>query len=68
MVGSGAWACAAVRMVAQNTHENVSDEFENSIPMWVYEEDYEGRKLTEVINELHENPKYLPGGCKRGGR
>lgn len=29
--------------------------------MWVYEEEYEGRKLTEVINEKHENPKYLAG-------
>lgn len=43
---------------------------------WVYEEEYqlsgkhpkydaskhkEKRKLTELINELHENPKYLPG-------
>lgn len=22
---------------------------------------YEGKKLTEIINEQHENPKYLPG-------
>jgi glycerol-3-phosphate dehydrogenase len=29
--------------------------------MWVFEEDYGGRKLTDVINERHENPKYLPG-------
>lgn len=31
--------------------------------MWVYEEEYEGRKLTEVINQMHENPKYLPGNA-----
>ena len=29
--------------------------------MWVYEELIEGRKLTEIINEDHENVKYLPG-------
>ena len=29
--------------------------------MWVYEEMVEGRKLTEIINEDHENVKYLPG-------
>ena len=29
--------------------------------MWVYEEMIEGRKLTEIINQDHENVKYLPG-------
>lgn len=29
--------------------------------MWVFEEDYEGQPLTKVINESHENPRYLPG-------
>ena len=29
--------------------------------MWVYEEMVDGRKLTEIINEQHENVKYLPG-------
>lgn len=29
--------------------------------MWVYEEIIEGKKLTEIINETHENIKYLPG-------
>lgn len=28
--------------------------------MWLHEEDFNGRKLTEVINETRENPKYLP--------
>ena len=39
--------------------------------MWVYEEMVDGRKLTEIINEKHENVKYvliqampaLPGSC-----
>lgn len=29
--------------------------------MWVFEEQVDGQKLTEVINTKHENPKYLPG-------
>lgn len=28
--------------------------------MWVYEEEIEGRKLTEIINTDHVNVKYLP--------
>ena len=35
--------------------------FEKDVQMWVYEEQIDGRNLTEVINEKHENPKYLPG-------
>lgn len=37
------------------------DYFLISVNMWVYEEMVEGRKLTEIINEDHENVKYLPG-------
>jgi glycerol-3-phosphate dehydrogenase (NAD+) len=29
--------------------------------MYVYEEDVNGEKLTEIINKKHENVKYLPG-------
>jgi glycerol-3-phosphate dehydrogenase (NAD+) len=29
--------------------------------MWVYEETLGERKLTDLINEKHENVKYLPG-------
>ena len=35
--------------------------FENEIRMYVYEEIINGRKLTEIINQEHENVKYLPG-------
>ena len=37
------------------------DEFENEIKMWVFEEEINGRKLSEIINTDHENVKYLPG-------
>jgi glycerol-3-phosphate dehydrogenase (NAD+) len=29
--------------------------------MWVFEEQVDGRALTQIINEQHENVKYLPG-------
>lgn len=29
--------------------------------MWVFEEQVDGRNLSEIINEKHENVKYLPG-------
>lgn len=62
MVGSGAWACAAMHIVAQNcAAADVADEFVDDVRMWVFEEDYEGSKLTQVINSRHENPRYLPG-------
>lgn len=35
--------------------------FFERVNMYVYEEIIEGRKLTEIINEDHENVKYLPG-------
>ena len=31
------------------------------VAMWVFEEEVNGRKLTEIINTDHENVKYLPG-------
>jgi len=31
------------------------------VRMWVFEEMVGGRKLTEIINEDHENSKYMPG-------
>ena len=38
-----------------------SDKFERDVLMWVFEEIVDGRKLSEIINESHENKKYLPG-------
>lgn len=59
---TGAWACAAVRMVARNClADDPADEFVDEVKMWVYEEELEEGKLTDIINARHENPKYLPG-------
>jgi len=35
--------------------------FADRVTMYVYEEIIDGKKLTEIINETHENVKYLPG-------
>lgn len=62
MIGSGAWACAAAKLMAENTKRlDPGDRFDDEVKMWVWEEEVDGRKLTEVINERHENVKYLPG-------
>jgi glycerol-3-phosphate dehydrogenase (NAD+) len=39
----------------------LKDEYDQQILMWCKEETLDdGRKLTEVINQKHENTKYLP--------
>ncbi|BDA43327.1 probable glycerol-3-phosphate dehydrogenase [NAD(+)], cytoplasmic at C-terminar half [Coccomyxa sp. Obi] len=62
-IGSGAWACAAAKLVARNCwlSSETTGEFEKAVRMWVYEEEIGDRKLTDIINERHENVKYLPG-------
>lgn len=63
VVGSGNWGSTISKIVAESTKEH-PELFEEQVQMWVYEEDveYEGKtqKLTSVINEHHENIKYLP--------
>ena len=40
----GAWACAAVKLLARNAREDdPGDRFEDEVRMWVYEEEVEGR-------------------------
>lgn len=65
LIGSGNWGSAIAKIVGVNTllHPAL---FQPQIRMWVFEEmvdsiDGSKRKLTDVINETHENVKYLPG-------
>lgn len=60
IIGSGNWGTAVAKIVSENTAEK-SDIFEPIVKMWVFEEDVQGRKLTEIINNDHENVRYLPG-------
>lgn len=59
IVGSGNWGSAICRLIGANT--KLRDEFAEEVRMWVFEEEVDGRKLTEIINTEHENVKYLPG-------
>ncbi|ORZ25418.1 glycerol-3-phosphate dehydrogenase [NAD+] [Absidia repens] len=58
VIGSGNWGSCIARICGDNTKN--SKTFEKEIRMWVFEEKVNGRNLTEIINEQHENIKYLP--------
>ncbi|KAI7907976.1 glycerol-3-phosphate dehydrogenase [NAD+] [Cokeromyces recurvatus] len=60
IIGSGNWGSAVGKIVGENVLKH-KDIFETEVRQWVFEEDYKGEKLTEVINREKENPKYLPG-------
>lgn len=59
IVGSGNWGCAIAKIVGQNAQRH--NHLEEEVRMWVFEEMVAGRKLTDIINEDHENVKYMPG-------
>ncbi|RZF37383.1 hypothetical protein LSTR_LSTR009734 [Laodelphax striatellus] len=59
IIGSGNWGSAIAKIVGENAAN--LDSFHNEVTMYVYEEMIDGKKLTEIINETHENVKYLPG-------
>ncbi|XP_044258003.1 glycerol-3-phosphate dehydrogenase [NAD(+)], cytoplasmic isoform X2 [Tribolium madens] len=59
IVGSGNWGSAIAKIVGSNAKK--LPHFDDRVTMYVYEEMINGKKLTEIINETHENVKYLPG-------
>jgi hypothetical protein len=44
------------RVCAQNTIRH-PELFEREVRMWVFEEQVDGKNLTDIINEKHENVK-----------
>ena len=44
------------RIIGENVMKH-SSKFEKTVRMWVFEEMVEGKKLSEIINEKHENVK-----------
>jgi glycerol-3-phosphate dehydrogenase len=50
---------AIAKIVGTNARRH--DTIDERVTMYVYEEIINGKKLTEIINETHENVKYLPG-------
>ena len=59
LIGSGNWASTIAMIIGDNVQK--LEHFENQVNMWVFEETVNHKKLTEIINETHENVKYLPG-------
>ena len=64
IIGSGNWGSAISTLVGQNCQRLPF--FEDQVNMWVFEEqvtndDGSSSKLTDIINQRHENVKYLPG-------
>ncbi|KAJ3305106.1 Glycerol-3-phosphate dehydrogenase [Kappamyces sp. JEL0829] len=59
LIGSGNWGSAIAKIVGRNVTK--FPEFDNEVRMWVFEEIVKGERLTEIINQTHENVKYLPG-------
>ena len=49
IIGSGNWGSAIAKIIARNVLDR--DEFDTEVKMWVYEEQVDGRNLTEIINE-----------------
>lgn len=60
IIGSGNWGSAIARIIGENVIK-FDTQFDGIVKMYVFEELVEGRKLTEIINEDHENVKYLKG-------
>jgi glycerol-3-phosphate dehydrogenase (NAD+) len=59
VVGGGNWGSAIAKLAAENLENN--ERFEKEIKMWIYEEEVDGKSLVSIINEKHENVKYLEG-------
>merc|ERR1719161_2149404 len=67
IVGSGNWGSTAAKIIGENIQDGQAKQFfDQEVRMWVFEEEVKQadgsmRKLSEIINEDHENVKYLPG-------
>ncbi|CAF4940179.1 unnamed protein product, partial [Rotaria sp. Silwood1] len=60
VIGSGNWGTTIAIHIGEKVRE-LKDKYDQKLMMWCKEETLEnGKKLTEVINEQHENIKYLP--------
>lgn len=49
---------AVANIIGGNVHN--FEHFNNEVKMWVFEEQVDGRNLTDIINTQHENVKYVP--------
>ncbi|GAA5849337.1 hypothetical protein JCM5353_006742 [Sporobolomyces roseus] len=59
VIGSGSWGTALARLAAQNAGER--EGFDDEVRFWVRQREIPGKGLlTDIINETHENARYLP--------
>ncbi|GAA5888996.1 hypothetical protein JCM16303_005282 [Sporobolomyces ruberrimus] len=59
VIGSGSWGTALARLAAQNAAER--EGFDEEVRFWVRQREIPGKGLlTDIINETHENARYLP--------
>ncbi|RZC27703.1 V ATPase I and/or NAD Gly3P dh N domain containing protein, partial [Asbolus verrucosus] len=58
--GGGVALGSAIAKIVGNNALRLPN-FDDRVTMYVYEEIINGKKLTDIINETHENVKYLPG-------
>ena len=63
IVGGGNFGTAISNRIAINLIENplLSTQYDSNVILWIYDEIVNDKKLSEIINETHENIKYLPG-------
>ena len=59
LIGSGNWGSAIATIIGSNVTRY--GHFDSTIKMYVFQEEVNGKNLTDIINESHENVKYLPG-------
>mmetsp|Transcript_136850 Transcript_136850/g.272933 ORF Transcript_136850/g.272933 Transcript_136850/m.272933 type:complete len:410 (+) Transcript_136850:99-1328(+) len=66
IMGSGNWGSAIAKIVGDNVAAQPGL-FDQTVKMWVFDEQVmcpkigQDRSLVDIINETHENVKYLPG-------
>jgi len=58
VIGSGNWGNTLAKMISENAQDGILKE---KVDMWVFDEQVNGESLINIINEKHENVKYLNG-------
>ena len=59
IIGSGNWGTAIAKVIGENAA--IHREFNSTVHLWIHQTSINGMGLTEIINNNHVNPKYLPG-------
>ncbi|CCG26027.1 Gpd1 protein [Candida orthopsilosis Co 90-125] len=60
VIGSGNWGTTIAKVLAENALAR-PHLFSHYVKMWVFQEQIDGKNLTDIINIQNVNIKYLPG-------